>query len=167
MESTGGIGALGIDLKIFLAQLVNFTIVLLVLWKWAYRPIMRLLDERQKKIAQSVKDASAIEARLNRLDLERDEVLQAARVEGKRGVDEALSAAQTRRAEILDKTKVEVEKVIAQGKQQLAIEREAMMRDARKELADIIVLATQKILTTELNEKKAASLAEEVIRKMS
>ncbi len=166
MEPTGGIGALGIDLKIFLAQLVNFTIVLLVLWKWAYTPIVRLLDERQKKIEQSVKDAQAIEVRLSRLDGERDEILQAARGEGKLRVEEALVGAETRRQEILNKTKFEVERVIVQGKQQLALEREAMMRDARKELADIIVSATQKILTTELNEKKAASLAEEVIRKM-
>ncbi|MEK7665539.1 MAG: F0F1 ATP synthase subunit B [Patescibacteria group bacterium] len=166
MEPTGGIGALGLDLKIFIAQLVNFTIVLLVLWRWAYKPIVRMLDERQKKIEQSVKDASEIESRLQRVELERVEVLKVAREQAKQSVGEALAGAEIRRQEVLEKTKVEVERVIAHGKQQLNQEREMMMRDARKELAEIIVVASQKIIVSELNEKKATSLAEEVIRKM-
>jgi F-type H+-transporting ATPase subunit b len=166
-EAVGGIGSLGINLKIFIAQLVNFTVVLLVLWKWAYKPIVRLLDERQHKIEKSVKDAQEIEQRLSRLSGEREEVLIAARQEAKARVEEALAGAEGRRQEILEKTKGEVERVIAQGKQQLAQEREAMMRDARKELAEIVVEASRKIVASEINEKKAASLAEEVIRKMA
>ena len=166
-EASGGIGALGINLKIFLAQLVNFTIVLLVLWKWAYKPIVRLLDERQHKIEKSVKDAQEIEARLQRLDGEREEALIISRKEAKARVEEALAGAEVRRQEILEKAKADVERVIAQGKQQLAVEREAMMRDARKELAEIVVEASRKIVASEINEKKAASLAEEVIRKMA
>lgn len=166
-EATGGIGALGLNAKIFVAQLVNFTIVLLVLWKWAYKPIVRLLDERQHKIEKSVKDAQEIEQRLSRLDGEREEVLTAARHEAKARVEDALAGAEGRRQEILEKTKGEVERVIVQGKQQLVQEREAMMREARKELAEIVVEASRKIVASEINEKKAASLAEEVIRKMA
>ena len=167
MESTGGIAALGINGKIFLAQLVNFTIVLLVLWKWAYKPIIRLLEERQHKVEKSVKDAEEIEARLKTLAGEREDVLKTAKAEAQTVVDEAMAEADLRKTEIVEKTKREVERVIVQGKAQLVQEREAMVREARKDLVDVALAATKRIIGEEMNEKKATSLAEEVVRKMT
>ncbi|MEK9130693.1 MAG: F0F1 ATP synthase subunit B [Patescibacteria group bacterium] len=166
-EPTGGIAALGIDLKIFIAQLINFTIVLLVLWKWAYKPIVRLLEERQKKIEASVKGAEAIEERMKGMAAERTDLLKKAKAEAQAVVDEAMVTAEGRKTEMIDKTKREVERVIIQGKAQLSAEREAMIRSARKELAEVAVAATKRIIGEEINEKKAASLAEEVVRKMT
>ncbi|MEK7105434.1 MAG: F0F1 ATP synthase subunit B [Patescibacteria group bacterium] len=167
VEATGGIGALGLNAKIFIAQLINFTIVLLVLWKWAYKPIMRLLEERQVKIEKSVKDAEEIEKRVTSLAGEREEVLKAAKAEAQAVVDEAMATADVRKAEMIDKAKREVERVIVQGKAQLNAEREAMVREARKDLVEVALAATKRIIGEEMNEKKAASLAEEVVRKMT
>ncbi len=167
MESTGGIAALGINGKIFLAQLVNFTIVLLVLWKWAYKPIIRLLEERQHKVEKSVKDAEEIEGRLKALAGEREDVLKTAKAEAQTVVDEAMAEADLRKTEMVEKTKREVERVIVQGKAQLVQEREAMVREARKDLVDVALAATKRIIGEEMNEKKATSLAEEVVRKMT
>ena len=53
VEATGGLGTLGINGKIFLAQLVNFVLVLIVLWRWAFTPIVKILDKRRDQIAKS------------------------------------------------------------------------------------------------------------------
>ncbi len=167
VEATGGIAALGINAKIFVAQLVNFTIVLLVLWKWAYKPIVRLLEEREKKIAQSVKSAEEIEARMSRVETEQEEMLRDAKAQAQKVIDDAMAVAEERKVEMVEKTKREVERVISQGKTQLVAEREAMIREARKDLIEIALSATKKIIGDEINEKKSHSLAEEVVRKMT
>lgn len=163
----GGIATLGLNAKIFLAQLINFAVVLLVLWRFAYKPIVKLLEERQSKIDKSVKDAEAIEVRMKGMDSEHAEMMKKAKADAQKVVDEAMAAADDRKAEMIDKAKREVERVIMQGKAQLQAEREAMVREARKELVDVALAATKKIIGEEMNEKKSASLAEEVVRKMT
>ena len=163
----GGIATLGLNGQIFLAQLINFAIVLFVLWRFAYKPIVKLLEERQAKIEKSVVDATAIEARMKGMETEHADMIRQAKAEAQKVVDAAMVAAESNKTEMIDKAKREVERVIMQGKTQLQAEREAMIRDARKELVDIALAATKKIIGEEMNEKKAASLAEEVVRKMS
>ncbi len=167
VESTGGIAALGLNAKIFVAQLINFTVVLLVLWKWAYKPIVKLLEERQTKIEKSVKGAEEIEERLKASAGDREKMLREAKAEAQKVLDEAMVTAEERKAEMVASAKREVERVILQGKNQLVAEREAMVREARKDLVEVALSATKRIIGEEINEKKATSLAEEVVRKMT
>ena len=60
VEETGGIAALGINLKVFVAQLVHFLIILFIFWKWIYGPIVKMLDKRAETIDKSIKQAKEI-----------------------------------------------------------------------------------------------------------
>lgn len=166
-ESVGGIGTLGINVKIFLAQLLNFAIVLIVLWKWAYKPIVKLLEERQEKIAHSVKQADAIEKRVHELESEQKEVIATAKSEAAKILDEARVSAQDRTKELLAKAKEEVKGVVAQGKTQLEAQKIQMIAEAREEIAAIAVEAARKILADGVDEKKATKLAGDVVDQMS
>jgi len=64
-QAAGPIGAFGLNGKIFVAQLVNFGLVLLVLWRFAYRPIVNMLEARSEKIEKSVKEAEAFQAKVD------------------------------------------------------------------------------------------------------
>jgi F0F1-type ATP synthase membrane subunit b/b' len=68
---------------------------------------------------------------------------------------------------MVEKAKREVERVVVQGKAQLKTEGETMLRDMRKDIVELAVDATRKILNEAIDEKKATSLAEEVVRKMT
>lgn len=166
-EPTGGLATLGIDLKIFIAQLVNFLIVMLVLWKFAYKPILKMLDQRSERIEKGMADAKAAEERLAKIESEREDVIKQARLEAAKVVGEARADAEVRKQEMVEKAKREVERVVVNGKAQLKQEKELMLREARKEVVDIAVSAAKKILTTAIDEKKAHSLAEEVVRKLT
>lgn len=170
-EEAGGIGAVagtfGLRGDIFAAQLVNFVIVLAVLWKFAYTPIMRMLEEREAKIAKSVADADAIAARVADLERERTEVITAARKEAQAILTEAAAQSEERKNEMVEAAKREVERVIAKSKQQMAVERETMLHDVRKDIVDIALKAAARIIHTDMDEKKSQSLAEEVVRKMT
>lgn len=160
-------GQFGLDGQIFLAQAINFLIVLVILWKFVYKPVVRMLDERTEKIEKSVKQANEIEERVAKIESEKDDILNAARKEAQTIAEEAHAAANKRRDEMIDSAKREVERVIAQGKDQLAKEKTAMMRDLRKDIVDVTVKAVARILDDQVDEKKSQSIAEEVVRKMT
>jgi F-type H+-transporting ATPase subunit b len=163
----GVVGTFGLRGDLFAAQLVNFLLVLLVLWRFAYRPIMRMLDEREQKIAESVKNAEAIEKRLRDADAEHAKVVGAARVEAQAIIEKAMADTETRKTEMVEAAKREVERVIQKGKQQLDEERLTMLVTARKDLVEIAVKAAAKIVTEGLTEKKSQSMAEEMVRKLT
>ncbi len=165
-EAAGGIGTLGINLKIFLAQLFNFAIVLVVLWKWAYKPIVKLLEERQAKIENSVKQAGEIEKRVVEIEKEQQATIAAAKNDAAKILDEVRTTADDRKRVLLEKAKEEVKAVVAQGKVQLQAEKDQMIRDAREEIAKIAVEAARKILNETVDEKKAQKMAEAVVEKM-
>lgn len=166
-ESAGGIGTLGINLKIFLAQLFNFAIVLLVMWKWAYKPIVKLLEERQEKIERGVKQAADVEKRVQELEQEREQVITQAKSEAAKVLEEARAVAEDRKKDLLGRAKQEVQGVVAQGKVQLEAQKTQMIREAREEIAALAVEAARKILADGVDEKRATKLAGEVINEMS
>lgn len=163
----GAVGTFGIRGDLFAAQLVNFLLVLLVLWRFAYKPILKMLDERELKIAESVKNAETIERRLRDAEAEHAKVVGVARVEAQAIVEKAIVDTEARKNEMVDAAKREVERVILKGKQQLEDERVAMLITARKDLVDIAVKAAAKILSEGLTEKKSQSMAEEMVRKLT
>ncbi len=163
----GVIGTFGIRGDLFAAQLINFLLVLAVLWKFAYKPILKLLDEREKKIADSVKNAETIEKRLGEALTEKDAILAQARKDAQVMITKALSDTELRKTEMVEAAKKEVERVIEKGKEQLATEQAAMLIEARKEMVEIAVKAAAKIVSEKLDEKKSKSLAEEVVRKLT
>lgn len=160
-------GQFGLNGQIFLAQLLNFLIVLVVLWMFVYKPVIRFLDERAEKIEKSVKDAEAIERRVKEIAEERDAILAHARKEASALLEKAQKDSEARGVEMVSAAKREVERVIMKGKQSLAEDQETAVRELRKEIIDLSLKAATRILQKEVDEKKAQSIAEEVVRKMS
>ncbi len=160
-------GQFGLNGQIFLAQLINFLIVLIVLWRFVYKPVIRFLDERAEKIEKGVKQAEEIETRIKAIEVERETVVNTARKESAVILEKAHHDAELRGEEIISGAKREVERVIAKGKQSLASEQEAMIRELRKEIIDLAMKAATRIVQKEIDEKKSKSIAEEVVRKLS
>ncbi|MFH1088802.1 MAG: F0F1 ATP synthase subunit B [Candidatus Uhrbacteria bacterium] len=166
VEETGGIAALGINLKLFLAQLVHFVIVLLVFWKWIYGPVVKMLDKRAETIEKSMKQAKEVEERVAKLETERHEVISAAKAEASHRIEEAQGTAEARKNDILVAAKVEVERVVKSGKEQLVKEKEAMIREVKTEIAEIAVAAAKQVLKESISEKESKKLAEQAVDKL-
>lgn len=160
-------GTFGLRADLFVAQLINFLLVLLVLWKFAYKPILKALDEREKKIAKSVLDAEQITKRLQDAEKEKADILRFAREEADAFARKSLEETQARKTEMVAAAKQEVERVIAHGKTQLVQEHDAMLVAMRKEIVEIAIAAAAKVVGETMTEKKSQSLAEEIVRKMT
>ncbi len=160
-------GQFGLNGTIFAAQLVNFLIVLVVLWIFVYKPITRMLEERSEKIEKSVKQADEIEERLKKIETEKQSVILEAKKEAQAIAEKAQVDSEKRSNETIEAAKREVERVIAKGKQQLGAEKTEMLREMRKDIVDIAMKAAARIVQDAVDEKKSKSLAEEVVRKMT
>ncbi len=151
---------LGIDWKLLLAQMVNFLVLMAVLYKFLYKPVLKILDDREKKVAKSLKQVEDIEKNLFESQGEKAKILMEARNEAGRVVAESRNIAEAAREEIINKARLEAASAVETGKKELQSEKEIMMKEIKKETADIITVAAEKILREKINAETDKKLIE-------
>lgn len=155
-----------IDWHLILAQAVNFIVVIFVLWRFALKPLAKLMDERGKTIAGGLTDAETNKKMLAKTEAEYAEALNHARKEASVILTDAKKDAEVKRGELLEKAKSDAQKVIADGMKSLENEKMKMLDDAKKELAQMVVSATEKVLEGTITPKIEASLVEKSINEV-
>jgi F-type H+-transporting ATPase subunit b len=152
------LGALGVNWKLFVAQLINFSVVLFVMWKWVYTPLLKIIDARTAKIDKGLKDADAAAAAKSGAEKASEEAIVAARKEAQRILEEAQKASEAQRSELKAKTQAELAALVQQGKDSLAAEKDKMVREARAEIAELAVMAAGKALGEKLTDAQKKGL---------
>lgn len=154
-EGSGGvIGTLGINWKLFLAQLVNFLIVLLIFWKWIVKPITDTLSARQKKIEEGLQNADYMMKEKENFEVWKATEMKNVRVEADQMIKDAQGAAVNVKNEALSSAKQQADKLIEQTKASLEIEKQQVLSAAKSEIATMVVSATEKILQHKLDAQK-------------
>jgi F-type H+-transporting ATPase subunit b len=153
--------ALGINLGFFLFQVFNFTIVAIILYALAYKPIGNLLENRKKKIAQSLEDARiAAEARAN-AEVEAEKIINEARTQAAKVVSEASDRAEKAGRDIIAYAEAEAEKKRQDAEADAISERDHVLAEARGQIAALAIAATQKLVGDALDEKRQHALIQE------
>ncbi len=134
-----------IDWKIIIAQMVNFAIVFAVLYWFALKPLMVLMQNRTNKILQGIKDAKTNSEVLAKSTAEYEASILKAKKEAQALFETGKKEAQAKKETMMTEAKAEVEKMIEGGKKTLEIEKVKMVAEAKKEIVDLVVLATQKL----------------------
>ncbi len=157
----------GISWPFFLAQVVNFSVVAFILWKFAFKPVIATLDERQKKIADGLKYADEMKAKLEITQQESAAILKKASIEASRLIDEARKSAK----EFVDKQSLEASTkaadILAKGQQALELEHKKMLADARTEIARLVVVTTERVLAKKLSDADRAAYNDSAARELS
>jgi len=166
-ESAGVVGTLGLNWKLFLAQIVNFAVILLILWKWVFRPLAGALESRRKKIEDSIAKAELIEKQMAEADKTREQNLREARAEAEKIIQNTALEAEKARQIALAAAKGEAERVLARAKETIEAEKILMLKEVKDEIAGLVVLATEKILLEKLDEKKDKQLINTVLKDLS
>jgi F-type H+-transporting ATPase subunit b len=160
------LATLGINWKLFLAQLVNFAIVIFVLWRWVMKPVVGALEARRQKIEDSVRQAQEIETRMKAFETERDQKFQLARVEAEAILKKATASADSARQEITLQARAEAERILAAAKAAIEADKQQMLSEIREEVASFTVMATEKILREKLGSQKDKELIQEVFKSL-
>ncbi len=162
-----GLKALGINLPSLLAQLINFTILLVVLYALAYKPLFRLMDERRSRIQEGL--TAAEEAKRRLADTERDvqAELERARQEGQALVAQAQEIAARVQAEARTQAQQEAELLLTRARSEIAMERDAAISDLRREFADLTISAAERVVRRSLDRQAHRQLIEEALAEAS
>lgn len=146
-----------IDVKLLIAQLINFGIVLTVLYFLALKPLMKLMKERTAKIEKGLKDAEQIEKRMVEIKAEEEKMLARAKKQAEEIVSLAGKLAEDKKKEILAKTQKEIMEMTTRAKEEAAIIKTTTMKEIEKESMGLVVAVAKKVLkeatNTEVDEK--------------
>ncbi len=152
---------LGINLGFFLFQVFNFTVVAILLYAWAYRPILRMLENRKNKIAQSLEDARiAAEAREN-AEKEAAKIKAEAQTEAGKIVREATERAEAAGRDVKAAADAEAAKARESALAEVEGERTRILGDLRGQVAALAIAAAQKLVGEALDEKRQHALLDE------
>jgi F-type H+-transporting ATPase subunit b len=106
----------GFEPVFFTAQIINFLILAFIFKKFLYAPILKIVNNREKKIAQGIKDAEAAKLALEEAETRKDDIIKAATIEAEKIIDETRENAKEMREELESVAKREADKIIAEGK---------------------------------------------------
>ncbi len=162
-ESTGGIGAIGVDGGALVFQLINFAILFFILKKVAYKPILGLLEERRKRIDESLKLADETTAAHAEAETKTAELLAKARAEA-----EAMTARTREEAAEMIKTAearatARAEQIEKDASERMARAEQTLRTGLKKEMAGLVADATRVIIDEKLDDKKDAALIEKAL----
>ncbi|MDO8543146.1 MAG: F0F1 ATP synthase subunit B [Opitutaceae bacterium] len=157
----------GISVPFILAQILSFSIVAFILWKFAFKPVMATLDERQHKIASGLKYAEDMQAKLAATQQETAAILKKANVEASRIIDEARKSAKDFLDRQTQEATARANDVLTKAQQAIELEHRKMLADARNEIARLVVTTTERVLAKKLNDADRASYNEAAARELS
>jgi F-type H+-transporting ATPase subunit b len=157
----------GISWPLFLAQVVNFSVVAFILWKLAFKPVLATLDERQQKIAAGLKYADEMKAKLDATQVETVAILKKASVEASRIIDEARKSAKDYLDRQTQEATAKANDVLVKGQQAIELEHKKMLADARSEIARLVVVTTERVLAKKLSDADRAAYNDTAARELS
>ena len=150
-----------------IAQIILFFIVYLILSRFAFKPIMAMLEERRRRIEEGQANAEKIKEQLAEAQAKYEETLARANAEAQRLIDEVKASseklAEDRRKEALS----EAEQIIRRTHDSLSLEREQTMTELKKEVGRLVVEATEKVTGKILTPQDHQKINEETVRQVA
>lgn len=157
---------LGIQWPKLIAQTINFAIVLFILWKWAYQPVLRMLELRRQKVAESMVNAEKIKAELAATEAQRQEILRQANTQATQLIEEARAAAARVQAQETRRATATAEQILAKAREASALEHTRMLTELRRELGRLVVQTTAAVTGKVLTPEDQRRLVEEAHRQL-
>lgn len=152
---------LGLDWRLLLAQVVNFDILLAILTWAVYRPLLKVMGDRQRRIEQGLTDADAAKRKLEEFERWKQEQLQEFRRQAEALLSEANAQAEATKREAVQRATEQAAKIVQQAKFAIAGEQEQMLVELRAQLADLVAQAAGKVIAGKLTREQQRQLVEE------
>jgi F-type H+-transporting ATPase subunit b len=153
-----------IDWKLVIAQLVNFAIVLFVLKKFAYGPVLKMMTERTEKIEKGIENAENASKKLAEITEKEKEVLVEARKQAQEILANAEAVSLKNKEEIVSEAKAQAEKILSDSAKKIEAEKNQMMQEVKGQIAELVVAATGKVIDEKMDSEKDKALIEKSIR---
>ena len=154
---------LGISLPTLLAQIVNFVILFGLLYLVAYKPVMRMLDERSKKVKDSMEQTEYIKEQAARAEVETKRKIEDAGKEGQEVIARAVRTGEEVGQRAQQTAKEDAEALINRARTDIQRERDGAIDELRREFADVTVQAVEKVIDRSLDKEAHRQLIEKAL----
>ena len=155
--------ALGINIPGLVAQIVNFLLLLFLISRFAYKPILNMLNQRSEQIKESLEAADRARQEVQQSEANIQTQLDAARREGQIIIEQASRSAEQLREEIQQVARQEAETIRQRAQADFDLERQKAIADLRRQFADLTVTAAERVINESLDRAKHQSLISEVL----
>ena len=154
---------LGVNLPSLVAYLINFIVLLGILFLFAYKPLVRLMDQRAERIRESLEaaDQARLEAASSKEAVE--EALNEGRREGQRLMDQAREASERFRSEEMARARNEAEAFVERAKADIQRERDAAVEEVRANFGDLAITAAERVIRRSLDRQAHEELINQVL----
>ena len=157
---------LGLNYKLIIAQAVNFGLLLLILQRLAYKPLLKMLKDRSDKIEKSLKQAKKIEEELKNTEETKLVEIKKAKQEAGIIIKEAYETAEKRSQESIENTKIKAQEILDKTKKEIISEKERSVEEAKKEIADVSIQIAEKIISGKIDKNEQKDLIDDVLKKV-
>ncbi|HXY10196.1 MAG TPA: F0F1 ATP synthase subunit B [Terriglobales bacterium] len=157
----------GVDWPHLFAQIVSFCIVCFVLQRYAYKPVLQMLDQRRQRIAQELADSEKIKAELARTEAERQEVLLEANRQAAKFIEEARAAAARIGQQETQRAIAAAEQIIVKAREAAAQEQARMFAELKRDVGRLVLETASRVTGKILTAEDQRRLAEETARQLA
>src|SRR5688500_9203848 len=158
---------LSADPGLIVWTIVTFLLLLGILWKFAWNPILGALDARERAIQKTIDDAERLQAEAKAVLEEHQKRLAEAREERNRILDEARQAGEHLKADVLEKARQEAENVLARAHRQIELETEQALLTIRDHAVDLAIHAAERVIERSLSDEDHRRMAREAVTELS
>jgi F-type H+-transporting ATPase subunit b len=160
----GGGGLTDINLGLTIWTVVLFSLFAAVLYKLGWKPILSMIEEREKRIVEAVEGAKHAQDEAAALLVQQKEVLREAGQQRESVMKQAFSDAEQVRANLIAQAKTEAERLLEKAREQIAREKDLAIRDLRAQVADLAIEAAGKIVRSSLTPQAQRELVDEFLQ---
>ena len=154
------------DPGLFIWTIITFVVLLTILAKFAWGPLLRALESRQETIRKSLDDAQAAKQELERLQLESTQIIRQARGEAEAIISQSRTDAGRLREEMRQKAKAEADAIVKNAERQIQLETTRALQQIRHEAIDLSVMIASKIIQRNLSKEDNERLIEEALKQV-
>lgn len=156
----------GVEPVLLLAQIVNFAILLFILKRFLYKPIIRVLEERRKKVETSIWQAKEINKKFDVANTKQKEILDKARDEAAKIIEETKDEAKILSEQIQKEANDQANQTMERAKHSLVLEKQKMISEAKNELVDLVAYSTEKIAPKLMKKTEKEEVIKQTIREV-
>ena len=156
----------GVDWPHLVAQIISFAIVCAVLYQFAYKRILAMLELRREQIRQGIANAEKIQAELDKTETQRQEVMAQAHTQGAKFIEDARAAAARVQQQETAKAIAAAEQIMAKAREAAAQDHDRMLAELKREVGKLVVQATTTVTGKILTEEDQRRLAEDTAKQI-
>jgi len=159
----GQISKLGFNLPALITQLINFALLLVLLRLFVYKPVLRLLDERRRRIQEGLGRAAEATSQAQASEQEARRIVEQAQQESRQSIQQAQEGAARLRAELEERARRDAETIVTRARQEVQAERDQAIAQLRREFADLTIAAAERVTRQAIDRQAHQRLIDEVL----